>query len=321
MTDRKTNAAMDLMKLAMALLVVGIHTEPFGFSLWLDRAYGTVTRVCVPFFLIASSYFYWKRPKGPWAYVKRIFLLYLVWTLLYLPSDLPLLREAGGIAGLADLFFWTGYKHLWYLVCSIIGFLAVYFLSRKLSTRTVLILSVLVFVAGCAKSTWAPLFSRLLHTEIRDVLGSRNGLFYAFPFMALGKLIAEQDAEGRIRGGCRNWIGLGICFLLLIAESYVCVVRLNTEATVLWLSVLPLSYFLFAIVLKTEIRMDREKSLAIRRISTLVYCLHPYLILPLAGRLRHLPLFLAVSALSVLISAGIEALSRRKAFRALRILY
>ena len=53
---RKTNAGIDITKLFMAILTIGIHTEPFGFDMWLDYGFGLATRFCVPFFFVASSY-------------------------------------------------------------------------------------------------------------------------------------------------------------------------------------------------------------------------------------------------------------------------
>jgi hypothetical protein len=41
----KSNGAIDILKFVMAILVVGIHTEPFGFNIWLDWGFGLVTRV------------------------------------------------------------------------------------------------------------------------------------------------------------------------------------------------------------------------------------------------------------------------------------
>ena len=40
----KFNASLDIAKLFFALLVIAIHTEPFGFSFLLDKALGVITR-------------------------------------------------------------------------------------------------------------------------------------------------------------------------------------------------------------------------------------------------------------------------------------
>ena len=49
------NGTIDIAKLFMAVLVIGIHTEPFSFNFWLDKGFGIVTRLCVPFFFVSSG--------------------------------------------------------------------------------------------------------------------------------------------------------------------------------------------------------------------------------------------------------------------------
>ncbi len=54
----KNKATIDIVKLIMAFLVVDIHTEPFGGIFWLDKGFGIITRMCVPFFSwpVATSF-------------------------------------------------------------------------------------------------------------------------------------------------------------------------------------------------------------------------------------------------------------------------
>lgn len=82
---QQINSAIDIMKLVMAVLVVGIHTEPFHANIWLDRGFGMITRLCLPFFFAASAYFFFKSGKPLKAYLGRIILLYAVWSFIYLP--------------------------------------------------------------------------------------------------------------------------------------------------------------------------------------------------------------------------------------------
>ena len=71
------NGTLDILKLIMSILIVGIHTEPFGFNIWLDRGYGMITRLCVLFFFVSSAYFYWSREKGAKVFLKRLLMLYI----------------------------------------------------------------------------------------------------------------------------------------------------------------------------------------------------------------------------------------------------
>ena len=93
MIRTKTNKSIDVVKLIMAFLVVAIHTEPFGAWFILDKAFGIFTRLCVPFFFVASSYFFFLKNGDPIHYAKRLFLLYLIWSVIYLPFDLQEMKE------------------------------------------------------------------------------------------------------------------------------------------------------------------------------------------------------------------------------------
>ena len=127
MKDKSINTSIDLVKLIMAILVVGIHTEPLGFNFWLDKGFGIVTRLCVPFFFVSSAYFCWNQNRVATT-VKRMGILYIIWSILYLPFDISTLKEYT-IVQLLRQFFWDGNSHaLWFLCGSIIGIAIVYYL-------------------------------------------------------------------------------------------------------------------------------------------------------------------------------------------------
>ncbi len=89
--ENKQNNGINLFKFLCAILVVGIHTEPFGNLGILDSLFGIITRIAVPYFFVCSSYFYFL--KGDTIqklkhYIKRIFTLYLLWSIVYLAYDI-----------------------------------------------------------------------------------------------------------------------------------------------------------------------------------------------------------------------------------------
>ena len=115
--------SIDMMKIFCALLVVAIHVEPFSFSFILDKALGVLTRIAVPFFFIASAFFYFQKPislKGYLKYAKRILLLYFIWIAVYILFEW-LSGSVIDIAYLSFQIFVYGYRHFWYLLASVIG--------------------------------------------------------------------------------------------------------------------------------------------------------------------------------------------------------
>lgn len=318
----KNTHAIDIVKLIMAFLVVAIHTEPFSGNFWLDKGFGIVTRLCVPFFFVASSYFFFQKEKAPLKYIKRLTMMYLIWSLIYLPFDWTELTNMT-LPKILERFLWIGNGHaLWYLLGSIIGFVIAYLLSRKLSPRTVLIIGAVVLVIGCLKSTYVPMLNRLLPIELSAFYG-RNGLFYGFPYYALGLYIAKtkDQKRGSIAG---NTVGFIVCFLLLCAESAVMVLFFKVSATILWLSVMPLVYFFFMTVKGINIPISSGAARYCRKLSTIIYLTHSAYIYIFKGFVSNIQgwlLFLMVSVASVAVGALIIVLSELKYFKWLKYLY
>ena len=293
------NATLDIAKLFFALLVVAIHTEPFGFSFLFDKAFGIITRLCVPFFFVTSSYLFFQSQNSPWKYIKRLFTLYLVWCILYLCINFANVKSLS-LPELLVHYFWDGHDVLWYLMASIIGFLITYGFSKFFKPKTVLMISTIFLFVGCVKSTYAPLFQRLFSIGIPDLLGSRNGLYYAFPYYALGFFIARQNFLNSPKKRSK-YIGFGVCLCLLVVEAVLFTIILKTNATILWLSVLPLTYYLLIILNDTNIPVSYNLSVTIRKTSTLVYVIHPFF-LRVFNSFRYFVYFFIVALASVLVS-------------------
>ena len=240
--DSIANASIDITKLLMAILTIGIHTEPFRFNVWLDYGFGIATRFCVPFFFAASSYFFWIKPHKPVRYIKRILSLYVIWSLIYFPFDFPLLNGMT-FGKIVRVYLWEGNGHsMWYLWGSMVGFFMVFLLKKVINSRQVFMVSVVFLVIGCMKSTWAPMINHFFPFGVYDFLGSRNGLFYTFPYVAMGMLIAEKPVcKGEKKAG--RWGMLALSVICLILEGSILVLHFQTPSRILWLSVLPCTYY------------------------------------------------------------------------------
>ena len=316
----KTNSSIDVAKVIMALLVVGVHTEAFGFNFWLDKGLGIITRMCVPFFFITSAFFCWlKGDAKNKKTILRLSILYLVWSVIYLPFDFQKYREMS-LLELLRLFFWDGNGHaLWYLCGSVIAIIMIDMLLHVFKPKTILIISLFFLVIGCMKSTWKPLINDLFHISLPDMLGSRNGLFYGFPYMALGMNLAK-NSKWKAKSFRRIAIGLFLSLICLVLESFLFVIVFKTTATILWLSVFPLSYYFFIFVYNLSIHLEKEQSLYLRKTSTLIYVSH-HLFLALFSSLHYLPLFFAVSICSILFSSLIIRLQKHPKLSFLTYLY
>lgn len=75
------------MKMIAAIFVVAIHSQPFSGLTEVLVIY-LFARIAVPFFFVASAFFFFKKPveqqniKG---YVRRLAILYIFWFIIELP--------------------------------------------------------------------------------------------------------------------------------------------------------------------------------------------------------------------------------------------
>jgi serine/alanine racemase len=294
-------AAIDVMKFIMAILVVGIHTEPFGFNTWLDRGFGIITRLCVPFFFVAGSYFFFQGNKSLWKYLSRIAELYIIWSIIYLPFDISGLKQMS-ISEILVRYLWSGNDHaLWYLCGTISGTLVVYLLQIVFSDLGTIFITTVFLIIGCMGSTWAPLVENMMghYITITDLLGYRNGLFYGAVYIALGMYLARNKHRIENRRKVNLFIGFAISMFLLVVESVLCVLLFNTPETILWISVLPASYFLFRLLVEVKINISVNTSRFLRQLSTLIYLSHGLFLILLKERTRYVIFFAGVALLSV----------------------
>ncbi len=313
--EKTTNSAIDIAKLIMAILVIGIHTEPFHFNLWLDRGFGIITRLCLPFFFVTGSYFFFKKDKSLKAYLLRLVLLYAIWSLIYLPFDLTKLHSMR-MWQILKRYLWNGNEHaLWYLQGSIIGMLIVYGLKKLFNTRIVCSICFGLLIVGCLFSTYAPLVKNIAGggtaVSLISVIGTRNGLFYAPVYIAIGLWFAEKGFSDR---RTRYWIMLLISLLLLIVESLIFVIHYHTASTILWISVCPASYALFHLIVTANCSLSNNISLWMRNISILLYLTHGLFIIVFGKMEYGILMFLAVLFCSTLTSILLILLSKKLSF-------
>lgn len=309
-----TVAALDVFRVAAAVLVVAIHTSPLTTysplgDFWFTRV---LARVAVPFFLMVSGYFLaQKNWRTVWAFWKKTALLYGSYVLLYLPLNI----YAGQLDGdfFRRLFTDGTFYHLWYFPGLLLGVPIAWALSR-LGLRAALPLAGLLYLIGLGGDSYYGLISKIPalktgYDVIFQVFSyTRNGLFYVPLFLLLG-------AAGL---HCPSRIALPGLLLSLGAMSLegLWLHRLNVQRHDSMYLFLPLvMVFLFSLLLGA----NSGESCRCRKLSALVYVFHPWCIVLVRGgaEVLHLePLlvenslghFTAVLVLTFLISAMLLAL-------------
>lgn len=314
-TNQTTNTTFDIVKIIMAILVVGMHTEPLSFNIWLDRGYAIITRFCIPTFFMISSYLFFSKDKSIFKYLKRLLIIYIIWSLIYLPFDISTLSKMSFLS-ILKRYLWTGNAHaLWFLCGSINGFIITNLFLKFFKPKTVFCISVIFLIIGCIISTWAPLFN----ITVTNYHIGRDGLCYAFPYMSLGMLIAKSKDKGKNKNIKKYLIIHIVSLILLIIECFIFVVKYHTLVKVLWISVLPLTYSLFIILNNIDIKLNKDVSLLLRKLSILIYVSHNWFMLLLNKYLTYISLFFATLIVSTIFSLIIIKLSNK--FKFLNYLY
>lgn len=292
---------IDYGKIVCAILVVCIHTGPLlsinkEMNFFLVQI---VARIAVPFFFIASAFFFFRKlhyEDGLRAtkniellkkYVLRLCKMYLLWSLLYLTIQIPMWIYHGFsfhtlLLYARDFLFMGSYYHLWFLPSLIFAVLFVYFLLERINIKKVLILSLILYIIGMFINvygdffTHVPLVSNLLDIYLIVFATARNGLFFGCIFVSLGYLIAKHESNF-IEFKRSGVISFLISFALLIGEAYLIrSLHMMNDLTSMYLMLIPCVYFLFCTLL--SYKNDRPNSNFVRNSSTLLYFSHCYII-------------------------------------------
>ncbi len=205
---------LDVLKVAMALLVVCIHANPLR-GLWPEGQWllgNGVARVAVPtFFVIAGFNF---RPEVPGRSLRlagRYLTLHLIWLTLYLPLWAGSVAQ-GGLKTYVSYWLY-GYWQLWFLTALAVALLLASLIWRWRS-GALLAVALGLLVAGFAVQTavvWG-----LLPTSFHPQ--ARNGLFMGLPFFLLGYLLRREDIARLISfRSALNVAGIGV--LGVVAEA------------------------------------------------------------------------------------------------------
>jgi len=219
------NICLDVLKLSMAFMIVGLHAGFLGdiSSLAKYLTSNGLFRIAVPMFLLINGFYFFTvvsaQKCGIW--FKRIFFLYMVWMSIYsyfwfTPSDLSIT----GFLKFAQIIIF-GYEHLWY-ISGMIGAAVMVVLLKEADTRLLITSIILTFVGGVAiqyMGNYHLYEGTILDKYFNDYRFHRNFFFFSYPFFCLGFLVNKLGLLERIS----TRMSVALSFLgmsLLLCESY-----------------------------------------------------------------------------------------------------
>ena len=351
---RKDYPSIDLLKFLCAMLVVAIHVPPLGeyafSSAWLLN-YGIqqyVARLAVPFFFMCTGFLIFRTSDSDrfsfasgWKQACKLYRLYLLWTVLYLPLSIRnILQDNGSLLNAATVFirdflFVGSYFHLWYLNAAAFAVLLVsLLLSKKANLVLIIISAFALYLMGLLSQSWFglvrhyrswPLIPEAVDFLSKTMVTARNGLFEAFLFVALGVLAAHKHV--RI-SAAKAAVGFVCSMALLLAEVAV-LTRLEwIREHDMYLFLVPAAFFLFLFIVRIDLKTHRLYKI-LRETSSLIFFLHAgidYLVCSAyeaVGANIHASYFrhIIVLGASIVLSLGLVLSTRHSRLKWLKKLY
>jgi len=272
------HSALDILKVILACMVVGIHGDflkevnLLAYQLTVNGLF----RIAVPLFLLISGYYFANNIDAPKSWFKRVIILYLFWLVFYVYYWLKAQHTTLDYLSLVFM----GYYHLWYLPAMILAALVLFFV-RKQSTLIIFILAAALYTTGLFIQFLPhlgyvdPYFRNLVFFINQYNLPlSRNFMFFAFPFFALGYVIKMNNFVCKLSLKKAALVAT-LSFSGLLAETLYNVSFLPNKESDLLFFLFFLCPFIFIIVMKLKFSFE-VKGLTI--LSSAVYFLHPLLL-------------------------------------------
>ncbi len=340
---RKNYALLDVIRLVMAVLVLYIHVPAFADSFeevnYLLK-YG-IARLAVPFFFICNGYFSFSQNiANIKLQARKMLQLYCIWTLIYSPIILynfvidprkSILMKT--LLILRDFLLIGSYSQLWYLLAAALGFLLLYsMLQAHWTWKWILFVAALLYGIGVFYEGYREILELSIFKNMEFIeelvngynvfMGTaRNGLFFGFPFIALGYWMKKKES---FYNGKSVQVFLGGSIVLVIIEA---LGRYQAGGSEMLFSLFPASYFLFCALTQSKWGHDTHR---IRKLSALLFFEHQwvnfiYSILKsmgigffCGGMTRR---FMVVLCTSFLVGELVLLLSDKTGFRYLKKLY
>lgn len=270
-------------------MVMAIHTYLLGEYIY------PFARLAVPAFFIFTGYFTFRKIDGEAdkkiqnnifrIILKRYIILYMVWFIILLPYTINYRKYFGygvwnGIkAIIRGILTRSTFPASWYLMACVYGIAAVYLLSRKLSNKILLLISVPCYLIATVHSEFFYALPKILPAGLYDAYMRMVGVFgepcfngvVAIIYIVIGKIIAD----GKMGNKSAKVYGCGfVGAVLLLFGEYSFMRRYEffayTSDCLIFLA--PAAIFLVLFIMNIHVKVPYAKMF--RNMSTIIYCIH-----------------------------------------------
>ncbi len=209
---KQTYTGLDIGKFLCALLILFYHFfSEHGPVPGLIEEILSLYAVAVALFMIISGFLTFDKLQGiehrqeRWHYVlkqvKRIFTIYLLWSVVYLlytvlTWDFAALTLSDVLWSIQSWIFNSTFYTIWFMPALAIGLIVAFWMTEKLPKTACWLLGILLFTIGSLTMTYSFVgkqlngYDRFFAFSINWLGGPRGWLFYATPLLMLGKFAA-----------------------------------------------------------------------------------------------------------------------------------
>lgn len=303
------NLSIDILKIFLAIIIVALHGKIFidiNEELYFYLVNG-LFRVGVPIFLIITGYyFYYVKNLKSW--VRRVLILYLIWSIFYSFIWFEPLSSTKNI--LSDvMFLFFGFHHLWYLAGLLLGGVLVYLVKNK-SLKLQIFLALSLFLSGTSIQYIGNLhiFNGIIDKIINIYYFHRNFLTLCFPLLMIGFWINKYNIKDKINNIS---ILVSVSLVILFLEVYLNYNFISKSESLDQLySLIIVCPLIFIAFLKMNM-MGKSKEIAL--FSTGIYLIHPLIqfIISKHTQVNSIYNFLITLILNIIISKLIIMLNKK----------
>jgi serine/alanine racemase len=285
-TMHKSDGKYDVIKFVLSLFVVAIHTRLFPSVLypWL--------RIAVPMFFMMTSYFFFGKVNAVSTrrekinvlknFVKRNLSLYVFWLFLFIPrlyNGREVLTEnifKGILLLVKSFLFGSTFAASWYIMASVIGVLIIFVLSKRLSNKALLLISVIIyfFVVVCSNYKFACGKDSFVYYIItwysRLFISPVYSFSAAMVWVPCGKCFVEKTFDF----SRKTYIIISVLFAVALYGEWLFIkYKTNDMNNDFYFFLLPFCFGLFGWI-KSLPSVFFKKSIYLRRCSTFMYVSH-----------------------------------------------
>lgn len=210
---------------------------------------------------------------------KKLTILYVVWSVVYLVYSIPSWISSGWFSGYAFLDFIIGtfkngsHYHMWYLLSLLYALPIFWACLTFLKEEWFLPVSALLWIVKALSYGYI----QFIPDEIRNILlwidkfpALRDAIFCILPLLLLGKQIRMESKKNMTF----KILGFAAVFFALCVEAFFLKGMGQTAVSYIFFTY-PTAYFLMGLILSIRCNGLKKISGILGKVSIIVYCVHP----------------------------------------------